>query len=101
MYVLQQILASSDRECSGQLYGQYISVPFFVKRAQLSLRNASLASSLSHVAPHHFKMEGLHTLKDLLKTGDWMTKVDLRDAYFMIPIHSSDRSLQTRIVINS
>ena len=74
---------------------------FFVKRAQLSLRNASLASSLSHVAPHHFKMEGLHALKDLLQTGDWMTKVDLRDAYFMIPIHSSDRSLQTRIVINS
>ena len=46
----------------------------------------------TYVAPHHFKMEGLHTLKDLLKTGDWMTKVDLKDAYFMIPIHSSDRS---------
>uniref|UniRef100_A0A1X7SH48 Reverse transcriptase domain-containing protein n=1 Tax=Amphimedon queenslandica TaxID=400682 RepID=A0A1X7SH48_AMPQE len=36
-------------------------------------------------------MEGLHTLKDLLKKGDWMTKVDLKDAYFMIPIQQQDR----------
>ena len=40
------------------------------------------------IAPHHFKMEGIHTLKG---KGDGMTKVDLKDAYFMIPIHQSDR----------
>jgi len=34
----------------------------------------------------HFKMEGIHMLKDILKPGDWMTKVDLKDAYFMVPI---------------
>ncbi len=34
----------------------------------------------------HFKMEGLHTLRDLLKQGDWLAKVDLKDAYFAIPI---------------
>ena len=27
----------------------------------------------------HFKMEGIATLKDLLKAGDWMVKVDLKD----------------------
>ena len=37
--------------------------------------------------------EGIHTLKDLLKIGDWMTKVDLKDAYFMIPAHNSNRPL--------
>ena len=36
------------------------------------------------VHTEHFKMEGIHLLKDLL---DWMVKVDLKDAYFMIPIH--------------
>ena len=32
-------------------------------------------------------MEGIQTLKDLLGQGDWLTKVDLKDAYFAVPIH--------------
>lgn len=30
----------------------------------------------------HFKMEGIHMLKDILKLqqGDWITKIDLKDA---------------------
>ena len=29
-------------------------------------------------------MEGLHCLRDLLSLGDWMYKIDLKDAYFSI-----------------
>ena len=36
--------------------------------------------------PHHFKIEGIHTLRDLVRPGDWLTKVDLKDAFFTIPI---------------
>ena len=32
----------------------------------------------------HFKMEGISTLRNLLRTEDWMVKVDLKDAYFTI-----------------
>ena len=35
------------------------------------------------VPHHHFKMEGI---KDLLKQGDFMAKVHLKDAYFAMPI---------------
>ena len=35
----------------------------------------------------HFKMEGIHLVKDLLRQGDWMVKLDLKDAYFAVPIH--------------
>ena len=40
------------------------------------------------VNTEHFKMEGIHTVKDLLKPGDWLAKVDLKDAYFAIPIYT-------------
>ena len=39
----------------------------------------------------HFKMEGIHVVKDLLRQGDWLTRIDLKDAYFAIPIHTQDR----------
>ena len=42
----------------------------------------------SYVQQRSFKMEGLHLMKDLLHPGDWMTKVDLKDAYLAIPLHS-------------
>ena len=47
----------------------------------------------THVEIVHFKMEGIHMLKDILKPGDWMTKVDLKDAYFMVPIAPRHRPL--------
>ena len=40
-----------------------------------------------HVHTEHFNTEGIHLLKDLLRKGDWMTKVGLKVAYFMVLIH--------------
>ena len=34
---------------------------------------------------NHLKMEGMHVVRDLQK-NDWMTRIDLKDAYFSIPI---------------
>ena len=52
----------------------------------------NLKSLNKFVYTEHFKMEGIHILRDLLRAGDWMTKVDLKDAYFMVPIHKEDRA---------
>ena len=38
-------------------------------------------------------MEGLHTVKALIQKNDWLAKVDLKDAFFMIPMAQQHRHL--------
>lgn len=40
---------------------------------------------------HHFKMEGIHLLRDILRPQDWMVRLDLKDAYLLIPVFPPDR----------
>jgi len=40
----------------------------------------------SFVAYEHFKMENLDLVRYIIRRGDWMAKIDLKDAYFTIPI---------------
>ena len=39
----------------------------------------------------HFKMESVPILRDLIEAGDWMCKIDLKDAYTVVPIHPESR----------
>ena len=41
----------------------------------------------------HFKMEGSHMLKDLLKKGDYLVKVDLKDAYMTVSIWHKHKNI--------
>ena len=41
----------------------------------------------SWVQPQQFKMEGIHTLRELLVRNNWLAKLDLKDAYFTVLIH--------------
>ena len=44
-----------------------------------------------HIKYQHLKMEGLPMVKTLLQMNDWMIKLDLKDAYFGIPIAKNHR----------
>ncbi|KZS18186.1 Uncharacterized protein APZ42_015705 [Daphnia magna] len=39
----------------------------------------------------HFKMEGLDCVRYLLQRGDWMVKLDLQDAYFLVSLFPDHR----------
>ena len=38
-------------------------------------------------------MEGIHVLKDILIPGDFMCKMDLKSAYFTVPLHQDSQKL--------
>ena len=43
--------------------------------------------TLNTFLPHeHFKMESINMLKDLLRKGDYLAKIDLKDAYLTVPV---------------
>lgn len=66
-----------------------MSTVFLVPKKDGSQRPVINLKKLNeYVQTEHFKMEGIYLLKDLLRLGDWMAKVD---AYFMIPIREQDR----------
>ena len=46
-----------------------------------------------YILHHHFKMESLQSMKDILKHGDLMNKLDLKDAYFYIPLAKESKKL--------
>ena len=45
-----------------------------------------------YVQYHHFKMEILSMVKATLLKNDYMVKIDRKDAYQCIPVHTQDRA---------
>jgi hypothetical protein len=43
----------------------------------------------------HFKMEGIPALRDLIEEDDYICKIDLKDAYVVVPIHRESQQFLT------
>ena len=50
-----------------------------------------LSSLNKFIVNEHFQMENLSCLKTLLLPGEFMTNIDLKDAYRSVPVHASSR----------
>ena len=79
----------ADESCPG-FYSQLFVVP---KKDGGHRPIINLKKLNQFVKPQHFKMESINMLRDILKQRDYMTKVDLKDAYFMVPIGEKHRNL--------
>ena len=67
--------------------GKFLSPIFLVPKADGSWHPViNLQDLNSHIVHHHFKMEGVKTVKGLMRKGDWLTKLDLKDAHLSVPM---------------
>jgi len=70
----------------------FLSRIFLVPKKDGSQRPVINLRQLNYfVIWEHFKMESIHLVENLIQEGDWMIKMDLKDAYFSIPIHQEHR----------
>ncbi len=95
--LLQKGAVAQIEQARGGFYSTLFLVPEKDGR-QRPVINLKALNKYTHT--YHFKMEGLQTLKDLIKPGDWLAKVDLKDAYFAIPIDPSHRKYLRFVVDN-
>lgn len=72
--------------------GQFISTYFLVPKPNGSDRFIlNLKKFNDFVITEHFKMEDIRTAINILEKNDFMCSIDLKDAYFLIPVSQSDR----------
>ena len=65
----------------------FVSNLFLVPKRDDNSRPAMNLKDLNaYLQYNHFKMEEIHLLRDLVRPSDWWSKIDLKDAYFVIPI---------------
>ena len=71
---------------------QYLSNLFLVSKRDGGNRPVINLKHLNSFIPYqHFKMEGLNLLQNMLQKGDYMCKLDLKDAYFCVPLKKESR----------
>ena len=72
--------------------GQFISNVFLRPKANGDFRLIlDLTEFNKAVEYEHFKMTSLQTALDALRPGAWMASVDLKDAYYSVPVRVQDR----------
>ena len=72
--------------------GEFLSNLFLVRKKDGDYCPVINLKMLNQFIPFlHFKMEGLSQLKRIIQEGDWMCKLDLKDAFFSVPLDRNSR----------
>lgn len=76
--------------------GQFISNVFAVQKSDKSYRLVINLKSLNQfVRADHFKLEDQRTVARLIQQDMFLATLDLKDAYFLVPISESDKKYLT------
>ena len=89
---IEKLLKKRVLEKVEDIPGQVISNIFFRPKKDGSFRMIlDLTWVNKFVEYQHFKMCSLGTAKDMLRRNCWMASIDLKDAYYSVPVAFQDR----------
>ena len=83
------VLILADPQTPG-FYSHIFTIPKKNGEQRLIINLKGLNQCVPHV---HFKMENIQQLQDMLLPKDWMVKIDLKEAYYSVPIHPQSQDL--------
>ena len=74
------------------VHGQFLSPFFLVPKPDGTNRFIiNLKELNTFITTNHFKLEDLRTAIKMLTPGMFMSTIDLKDAYFTVPVHKNSR----------
>lgn len=89
---LKLLLNSGAITCCEPCEGQFLSKIFTVPKPNGGTRFILNLKELNKfIITEHFKLEDYRTVTKLLTRNCYMSTIDLKDAYFLVPIHNSDK----------
>ena len=75
---------------AAQETGEFVSTIFLRPKKDGTHRTILNLKALNeYIAYHHFKMDTLEAAVNMMRPGCFMASVDLKDAYYTVPIHPS------------
>ena len=91
---IQTLLDKGVIEHVEYTHGEFISTLFLFPKKSGDLRPViNLKPLIFFVQKTHFKMENIGSSINYVSPGDDMVSLDLKDAYFSVPVHPLDRKL--------
>lgn len=89
---IKELLEKGAVEECESCQGEFI-LPIFLtpKPDGISRFILNLKKLNEFIVMEHFKLEDIRTARDLLHQNSFMVTIDLKDAYYVVPIKKSDR----------
>ena len=85
---VEQMLKKGAIKVAQQDRSLFLSSIFVVLKKESGHHPVINLKNLNHYLPYsHSKMEALFLLKEILQEGEYMCKIDLKDAYFLVPLN--------------